>query len=110
MSAINIVYNVDRWKILLKLDNEFDEDDIIYEVIIGSCSDENEYYNLVEYISKENYDNIMNRTYTFKAFPHSNQKVIIFDQNNNIVPLVKGKKDDEYSNTQMEYIKQLVKK
>jgi len=109
MGSVNNVSNIDRWRVLLKGDSKILKDDIIYEVIIGSCSDGNEYYDLIEYISKENYDSIMNGKYTFKAFPYSNQKIIIFDENNNIVPLVKGRDDEEYTPSQIEYVKKLRK-
>ena len=109
MGSINNVHEIDRWNISREDQNEKIKDDIICEVMIGSCSDGNEYYNIFEYISKENYIKLTKGEYTYKIFPNSNQKIMIFDKNNNIIPLVKGR-DDEYSNTQVEYIKQLVKK
>ena len=107
MGSINSISSIDRWKVLLKGESKILKDDIIYQVMIGFCDDGNDYYDLVEFISKENYDKLMNRKYSFKAFPYSNQKIIIFDENNNIVPLVKGRDDEEYSDTQKQYIKKL---
>ena len=107
MGSINNIYGIERWKILLKGNSKIDENDIIYQVTIGCCSDGNDYYDLVEFISKDNYDKLMNGKYTFKSFPYSNQKIIILDNNNNIIPLIKGKEDEEYSTNQIEYIKKL---
>jgi len=109
MGSIYSVSSSDRWKVSLKGKSKILENDIIYQVIIGFCDDGNDYYDLVEFISKENYDNLMNGKYTFKAFPYSNQKIIIFDENNNIVPLVKGRDDEEYTPSQIEYVKKLRK-
>ncbi len=107
MGLINNIFNIERWRITQKGVSKILKDDIIYEVIIGCCDDANEYFELIELISKENYDNLMNGKYRFAKFPYSNQKIIIFDENNNIVPLVKGRDDEEYSDTQKQYIKKL---
>ena len=109
MGSINSISSIDRWKVLLKGESKILKDDIIYQVMIGFCDDGNDYYDLVEFISKENYDKLMNREYSFKAFPYSNQKIIIFDENNNIVPLVKGREDEKYTPSQIEYVKKLRK-
>ena len=72
MGSINNVHEIDRWNISREDQNEKVKDDIICEVMIGSCSDGNEYYNIFEYISKENYIKLMKGEYTYKIFPHSN--------------------------------------
>lgn len=107
MGSINNIYKIERWKVLLKGNSKIKEGDIIYQVTIGCCDDGNEYYDLVEFISKDNYDNLMTGKYSFKAFPYSNQKIIIFDENNNIIPLVNNRKDEEYSPNQIEFVKKL---
>ena len=107
MGSIQHIYSPEKWKIILEGKSRIIADDYIYKMVIGWCDDELSSGEITEFISKENYDNILNGKFFVKAFPYSLQKIIVFDKDNNIIPLVKGKQDEEYTSTQKEYVKKL---
>ena len=107
MGSIQKIYSPEKWKILLEGKSKILPSDYIYQMVIGWYDDELSSGEIIELISKENYDNILNGNYFVKSFPYSLQKIIVFDKDNNIIPLVKGKQDEEYSSIQEEYVKKL---
>lgn len=107
MGSIQKIYSPEKWKILLKGESKISPNDYIYQMVIGCCDDELSSGVITEFISKDNYDNILSGKYFVKVFPYCLQKIIIFDKDNNIIPLVKGKQDEEYTLIQKEYVKKL---
>ncbi len=107
MGSIQNIYSPGKWKILLEGESKISPNDYIYQMVIGWCDDELSSGEITEFISKENYDNILNGKFFVKTFPYSLQKIIVFDKDNNIIPLVKGKQDKEYTSIQKEYVKKL---
>lgn len=107
MGSIQKIYSPEKWKILSEGKSKILPSDYIYQMVIGWCDDELSSGEITELISKENYDNILNGKFFVKVFPYSLQKIIVFDKDNNIIPLVKGKQDEEYSSIQKEFVKKL---
>lgn len=91
MGSIKHIFKPEQWKIVLEGKSKLVEDDYIYKMLIGYCDDEISYGDIVEFISKQNYENILNGIYSVKYFPYSEKPIVIFDKDNNVVPLVKGK-------------------
>lgn len=90
MGKINLIWPPLYWKTILEGINRDNPSDIVYEMIIGEGEDES-YYEITEFISKENYENIINNKYKLEVFPYSEIKVILFDENGAVIPLVKEK-------------------
>jgi hypothetical protein len=109
MGSIQHIYSPDKWKIIFEGKSRIIQDDLIYKMEIGYCDDELSQGEIYIFISKENYEKILNGIYTINTFPYSNQKIIITDENNNVITLIKGKEDNEYSSIQKSYIKKIKK-
>ncbi len=107
MGSIQTIYKLEKWVKESEGKSKINEDDIIYKMIIGYYDDSIISGNICEFISKENYERLMKKEYTYKVFPYSVQKILIFDKQGNVVSLVKNKPDDEYSPSQKEYIRRL---
>ena len=90
MGSIQHIYSPDKWKIVLEGRSKIVLDDYIYKLVIGNCDDELSYGPIYEFISKEVYENILNGKYSYKIFPYSVQKLVVYDENNNVISLVKG--------------------
>ena len=90
MGCINYIYKPKDWKIVLEGPSRIVKDDYIYQMIIGTFDDEITSGNIYEFISKENYEKILTGTYELEIFPYSEQKIVLFDIYDNIIPLVKG--------------------
>ncbi len=60
MGSIQKIYSPEKWKILLKGESKISPNDYIYQMVIGWCDDELSSGEITEFISKENYDNILN--------------------------------------------------
>ena len=78
------------WYSILEGINRNDKNDIVYNMVIGEGEDYPNYYNITHFISKINYERILSGAYSVKAFPYSNNVILLFDENNNIIPLVKN--------------------
>lgn len=100
------IFKVDDWSILLHGKSKIQEGDIIYQMRIGGgLGTEDIYYDINLFISQENYEKLLDGTYKMARFPSNDlQPIIIFDKDNNIIPLIKGK-EDEYEENQKRYIK-----
>lgn len=110
MSSIQYIYNAMEWKVVLEGESKITPGDHIYKMVIGCCDDEVSIGEIYEFISKDNYEKILNGTFSIMTFPYNEQKIIIIDQNNEIVPLIKGKEISEYELSPKKYVKQLTKK
>lgn len=100
MGSIQHVYSPDKWEIVMEGKSKIVPDDYIYKLVIGNCYDELSYGLIYEFISKEVYESILNGKYSYKAFPYSVQKLVVYDENKNAVSLVRG-----YSFEQKTYVK-----
>ena len=58
MRRINFIWNSKDWKIDIEGINKNIPNDIVYRMIIG-CGYDEEYYEIYEFISKDNYENII---------------------------------------------------
>ena len=105
MGSIRHIYSLKNWKVIYGSKSKINKDDYIYQISIGYCEDELDSGEICLFISKENYDNLLSGKYFAKIFPYCNQKIIIFNNDYNVIPLIKGKKDEEYETSQKEYIK-----
>lgn len=100
MGSIQRIYSLGNWNIVMQGKSKIVVGDYIYQVMIGFCDDELSYGPIYEFISKEVYENILNGKYSYEAFPYSVQKLVVYDENSNVVSLVKG-----YSSKQKKYVK-----
>lgn len=89
MGRINYIFNPNNWKIDLEGINKNIPDDIVYRMIIGIGNDEED-YEIYEFISKNNYENIINNNYHIMKFPYSLVPILLFDKENKLIPLVNG--------------------
>lgn len=110
MSSIQYIYNAMEWKVVSEGKSKIMPGDNIYKMVIGCCDDEVSMGEIYEFISKDNYEKILDGTFSIMTFPYNEQKVIIVDKNNEIIPLIKGKENSEYELSQKKYVKQFIKK
>ena len=96
MGRINFIWNPKDWKIDIEGINKNIPNDIVYRMIIG-CGYDEEYYEIYEFISKDNYENIVNNNYKILTFPYSIIHILLFDKENKLIPLVNGR-NIEYDN------------
>ena len=90
MGSISVIWNPKSWMIFNQGESSTIKNDIVYQMIIGEGEDENRlHYTVVEFISKDNYDKIIDGTYTLKKFPYSSIKVLLFDEDNKLISLVR---------------------
>ena len=111
MGSINIIWDPLYWKVIEEGLNRDDLNDILYKVIIGEGEDES-YYEIYEYMSKINYEKILNRTYKIEKFPYSRNKILLFDEEGCLIPLVKTKEKnkEELNSYQKEIVKKKIKR
>lgn len=107
MGSIQHIYSPEKWKIILEGKSKIIDDDYIYQMVIGYCDGDLSSGEICVFISKQNYESLLNGTYSVEKFPYSIQKIILFDKENNVIPLVKGRCDEEYTESQKEYVKKL---
>ena len=91
MGSIQNIYSPEKWIKVLEGKNKNYKNDLVYEMVIGTCDDELSTSEISVLISKENYERILNGTYSIETKPYSMQKIILHDKEENIIPLVKGK-------------------
>lgn len=108
MGSINYIYKPEKWKIVSEGQSKISPDDYIYKMVIGWCDDELSSGEISDYISKEVYDNLLSGKYFISYFPYHEKKIVVFDKDNNIIPLIKGK-EEKYNIDQIS-IKPKVKK
>lgn len=90
MGRINTLWNPKYWYSTLEGINKNDKNDVVYDMVIGEGEDYCDYYNITQFISKINYERILSGLYSVKTFPYSENVILLFDENNNIIPLVKN--------------------
>lgn len=88
MGSINCVWDPKYWKLTLEGYSKLTNDDIIYQMIVGCGDDYPSYYDLYIYISKVNYENILNGKYKIKKRPYDYEPIEIYDENNCQIPLI----------------------
>ena len=111
MGSINIIWDPFRWKVIAEGLNRDDLNDILYKVVVGEGEDEC-CYEIYEYISKIYYEKILNKTYKIEKFPYSINKILLFDEDGYLIPLVKTKEinKEELSAYQKEIINKKIKR
>ena len=111
MGSINIIWDPLYWRVIDEGLNKDNLEDILYKVVIGEGEDEG-YYEIYEYISKDNYDKILSKEYNIEKFPYSFNKILLFDKNGFLIPLVRTKEinKEELSVYQKEIIKKKIKR
>lgn len=93
MGSINLVWDPIYWRLKEEGINRDNPNDIILNMIIGEGEDES-YYEITMLISKINYEKILNKKYKIEKFPYSEIKVLLFDEEDYLIPLVIGDKID----------------
>ena len=107
MGSIRWINNPKEWRIVREGNSKITKGDYVYQMEVGVCDDMWSMGSILEILSKENYEKILDGTYRIARFPYNEQTIIIFDEDNNIIPLVKGKEDGEYEANQKKHIKKL---
>ena len=74
MGRINFIWKPKDWKIDIEGINKNIPNDIVYRMIIG-CGDDEGYYEIYEFISKANYENIINNNTIERTFQKRKRKV-----------------------------------
>ncbi len=91
MGNISKIFDPKSWIISNQGESNLLEGDYIYEMIIGEGeSDNHVHYYIIEWISKNNYEKILDGTYTLLSFPDAATKLLLFDENKDVIPLVNG--------------------
>ena len=86
---MNEIYNINLWQIVLEGQNKLLPEDTVYQMIIGHSNKE-DIYEITMFISKINYENILNGVYHIRVYPYATEKVLLFDEKNNLISLVNG--------------------
>ena len=86
---MNEIYNVNLWQIVLEGQNKLLPEDTVYQMIIGHSIKE-DICEITMFISKINYENILNGVYHIRVYPYATEKVLLFDEDNNLISLVNG--------------------
>ena len=84
---MNEIYNINLWQIVLEGQNKLLPEDTVYQMIIGHSIKE-DICELTMFISKINYENILNGVYHIRVYPYATEKVLLFDEDNNLISLV----------------------
>lgn len=111
MGTINTIWDPKYWKVCFEGKSKLTEGDVIYNMIIGDGEDY-QYYEITEFISKDNYDKVIKGTYFVKCFPYSDLSILLFNEQKELIPLVIGNNInyDKLSKVQKEYINSLQEK
>lgn len=80
MGSINSIWCPKDWKVIKEGKSKIVHDDIIYMMQIGDGEDYQS-YEITEFISKCNYENIVKDNYVIKVFPYSELPILLFDEN-----------------------------
>lgn len=89
MGSINTILIPEKWKICKCVLNKNCDNDLVYKLLIGYGEDFG-YYEIYEYMSVNNYDNLIAGRYSVSVFPYSENKILLFDENGDCIPLVNG--------------------
>ena len=108
MESLCVLWDPKSWLVVNQGENSFLKGDLIYQMMIGEGEDEHRlHYSYIEYVSKTVYDKIVDGTYDLVKFPNSDMKVLLFDENGELISLVNGAKVNELliDDDQLEFIK-----
>ena len=93
---MNEIYNVNLWQTVLEGQNKLLPEDTVYQMIIGHSIKE-DICEITMFISKINYqiykkysNIILNGVYHIRVYPYAAEKVLLFDEKNNLISLVNG--------------------
>lgn len=92
-----VIYDKGKWRVIDKKRSNYKNSVYVYQVIIGEKNNPAPYNEICTFISKDNYDNIMSGKYSFIKAPYSQEGIVIFDENNKIVPLINVENIEEES-------------
>ena len=81
------------WKVVFEGKSKILSGDYIYKIVIGWCDDEISCGEIVEFISKQVYEDILSGKYFVKVFPYYEKKIVVFDRFENMIPLIRGVED-----------------
>ena len=80
---MNEIYNINLWQIVLEGQNKLLPEDTVYQMIIGHSIKE-DICEITMFISKINYENLLNGVYHIRVYPYATEKVLLFDEKNNL--------------------------
>lgn len=86
---MNEIYNINLWQIVLEGQNKLIPEDTVYQMIIGH-SNNDDICEITTFISKINYENLINGVYYIKVYPYAKEKILLFDEEKNLISLVNG--------------------
>lgn len=110
MGSINVIWNPKYWKFCFEGRSKLIDEDIIYKMIIGEGEDYQN-YEIIDFISKDNYDNLIKGNYFIKVFPNSDIFILLFNEEKELIPLVKGMENhyDKLNDIQKDYVNSFIK-
>lgn len=108
MGSINRICDPINWKITFEGKSKVLEGDMIYKAIIGYGLDYQP-YEISTFISKINYDNLIDGNYSIKIFPYASSPVVLFNEKKEAISLIMGKEFsyELLNKEQKEYIEKL---
>ena len=112
MESLCVLWEPKSWIVVNQGENSFLKGDLIYQMMIGEGEDEHRlHYSYIEYVSKTVYDKIIDGTYSLVKFPNPDIKVLLFDENGELISLVNGAKVNELfiDEDQLEFISNMKK-
>ena len=86
---MNEIYNINLWQVVFEGQNKLLPEDSVYQMIIGH-RDTKDISEITTFISKINYENLLNGVYHMRIYPYAIEKILLFDEENNLIPLVNG--------------------
>ena len=89
MGSICRIWEPVYWKITLQGKSKIIPNDIIYQMIIGECEDYSNISDILILISKENYENILNKNYSINKQPYSEFPILLYNEENESISLIK---------------------
>ena len=107
MESYCVLWDPKSWLVVNQGESSVVKGDLIYQMMIGEGEDEHRlHYSYIEYVSKTVYDKIVDGTYDLVKFPNSDTKVLLFDENGELISLVNGAKVNDWAidDDQLEYI------
>jgi len=88
MSTFNRVWNPKYWRVESEEKNKLIENDIVYKMKVGEHIEFPGFCDLIEYISKNNYENIINEKYRIEVNIYQEHSIKLFNEANVEIPLV----------------------
>lgn len=87
MGSINKILKPKDWRIIDSFENKNLSNDVVYKMLVGYGEDQG-YYDIYDFISKDNYDNLIDDKYHVVTFPYSEIPILLFDETGNHIPMV----------------------